>query len=270
MSNWCCSSEKSILLTTHGSASPNAARNNCCICDCIGLHLTRRTTYHPKLLSGGQGSAGTQPERRLRACTAGEPARPNRAGRLILHPCRQAPKRKIPGGRGTGPPVPPTQNGGEPTQLARETARSLSTFWWLCRSGETAMLITSRGGSSRIALSSTRWRTTIMANEPGFNAAMMNIYRRALNEAKYSATRFLQMLHDHGGLETAQILIHGDGLPADLGLAGIVVEPRELVRIVIRRPTVVVGESHMGNVGRHALLLNTAARGGPHGEVQHL
>jgi len=47
-----------------------------------------------------------------------------------------------------------------------------------------------------------------MAYELGFDAAMMSVYRRALNEAKYNATRFLQMLHDHGGLETAQILLH--------------------------------------------------------------
>ena len=44
--------------------------------------------------------------------------------------------------------------------------------------------------------------------EKTFDAAMMDIYRRALKEAKYNATRFLQMLHDHGGLETAQLLLH--------------------------------------------------------------
>ena len=41
-----------------------------------------------------------------------------------------------------------------------------------------------------------------------FDAAMMNIYRRALDEAKYNATRFLRMLHEHGGLDTARILLH--------------------------------------------------------------
>jgi len=41
-----------------------------------------------------------------------------------------------------------------------------------------------------------------------FHEAMLNIYKRALAEAKYPATRFLKMLNEHGGLETARILIH--------------------------------------------------------------
>ena len=44
--------------------------------------------------------------------------------------------------------------------------------------------------------------------ETPFDAAMMNIYRRALTECGYRATRFLQMLYDHRGLETARILLH--------------------------------------------------------------
>jgi len=44
--------------------------------------------------------------------------------------------------------------------------------------------------------------------EHRFDIAMMNIYHRARNEAKYTATRFLQMLHEHRGLETARILLH--------------------------------------------------------------
>jgi hypothetical protein len=41
-----------------------------------------------------------------------------------------------------------------------------------------------------------------------FDEAMMGIYERALSEAKYNATRFLQMLHEHRGLGTARLLIH--------------------------------------------------------------
>jgi hypothetical protein len=37
---------------------------------------------------------------------------------------------------------------------------------------------------------------------------MLSIYQRALSEAHYKATRFLTMLSDHGGLETARSLIH--------------------------------------------------------------
>jgi hypothetical protein len=41
-----------------------------------------------------------------------------------------------------------------------------------------------------------------------FNLAMWNIYKRAKYEAKYNATRYLQMLDENGGLETAHILIN--------------------------------------------------------------
>lgn len=41
-----------------------------------------------------------------------------------------------------------------------------------------------------------------------FDEAMLNIYRKAKSEAKYNAVRFLQMVTDHGGLETAHILIN--------------------------------------------------------------
>jgi hypothetical protein len=44
--------------------------------------------------------------------------------------------------------------------------------------------------------------------EQRFDAAMLNVYRRALKECRYNATRFLQMLYDHRGLETARILLH--------------------------------------------------------------
>jgi len=41
-----------------------------------------------------------------------------------------------------------------------------------------------------------------------FDEEMLNIYRRAKLEAGYNASLFLQMLNEHGGLETARILIH--------------------------------------------------------------
>jgi hypothetical protein len=43
--------------------------------------------------------------------------------------------------------------------------------------------------------------------EREFDKAMMNIYRRAYKEAAYNATRFLQMLEKHRGIETAKILL---------------------------------------------------------------
>ena len=44
--------------------------------------------------------------------------------------------------------------------------------------------------------------------ETQFNETMLDIYRKAKREAKYNAIRFLQMVTDHGGLETAHILIN--------------------------------------------------------------
>jgi hypothetical protein len=41
-----------------------------------------------------------------------------------------------------------------------------------------------------------------------FDEAMYEVYRRAFSEANYSATRFLEMLYAHRGLETARILLH--------------------------------------------------------------
>jgi hypothetical protein len=41
-----------------------------------------------------------------------------------------------------------------------------------------------------------------------FDQEMFRIYERAHLEAKYKATRFLHMLYEHRGLETAKILLH--------------------------------------------------------------
>lgn len=41
-----------------------------------------------------------------------------------------------------------------------------------------------------------------------FELAMRDIYKRAKLEAHYNATRFLQILDQNGGLETAHILIN--------------------------------------------------------------
>lgn len=48
--------------------------------------------------------------------------------------------------------------------------------------------------------------------EKQFDAAMMGIYHSAWEEIKYKATRFHQMLCDHGGLETAKILLHSNNV----------------------------------------------------------
>jgi hypothetical protein len=45
-----------------------------------------------------------------------------------------------------------------------------------------------------------------------FDNAMMEVYRRALAECDYKATRFLHMLHERRGLETARILLHASNV----------------------------------------------------------
>ncbi len=45
-----------------------------------------------------------------------------------------------------------------------------------------------------------------------FHDAMLEIYRRAKSEAKYNAIRYLQMVVDNGGFETARTLIHADNV----------------------------------------------------------
>ena len=42
-----------------------------------------------------------------------------------------------------------------------------------------------------------------------FNEAMMDVYRKAKEECGYNATYFLNMLLDHGGVETAHRLLAG-------------------------------------------------------------
>ncbi|GIW82840.1 MAG: hypothetical protein KatS3mg105_4647 [Gemmatales bacterium] len=48
--------------------------------------------------------------------------------------------------------------------------------------------------------------------EEQFDAAMLEIYRRAKSEANYNATRFFQMLAEHRGLETARRVLHAEGV----------------------------------------------------------
>ena len=46
--------------------------------------------------------------------------------------------------------------------------------------------------------------------ERHFHTAMTGIYRTAKDAAGYDAKYFLQMLAEHGGLETARRLLHAD------------------------------------------------------------
>ena len=65
---------------------------------------------------------------------------------------------------------------------------------------------------------------------------MVRVYQRALAEASYNATRFLQMLSERGGLETARFLLHSstvsDGFTArwlarrlDLTVESVILKP---------------------------------------------
>ena len=46
--------------------------------------------------------------------------------------------------------------------------------------------------------------------ENEFHDAMVDIYRRARDEADYVPTRYIQMVSEHGGVKAAKILINAD------------------------------------------------------------
>jgi hypothetical protein len=48
--------------------------------------------------------------------------------------------------------------------------------------------------------------------ESAFHEAMLEIYERAKTECRYNASRFLQMVAERGGLDTARYLLHAPGL----------------------------------------------------------
>ncbi len=48
--------------------------------------------------------------------------------------------------------------------------------------------------------------------EKEFHGAMLEIYRRAREEVGYNATRFHQMVNEHGGVEAARILMSASNL----------------------------------------------------------
>lgn len=69
-----------------------------------------------------------------------------------------------------------------------------------------------------------------------FHEAMIGVYRRARSEAGYTASRFLGMLSERGGLETARYLLHApavsEGYTAlwergrlDLTVEAVILEP---------------------------------------------
>jgi hypothetical protein len=73
--------------------------------------------------------------------------------------------------------------------------------------------------------------------ESEFHEAMRDIYRRAKAEAGYNAARFLGMVSERGGLETARVLLHAstvsDGYAAlwerrrlDLSVEAVILDPK--------------------------------------------
>ena len=59
--------------------------------------------------------------------------------------------------------------------------------------------------------------------EQQFREQMLNIYRYALEQADYAATRFLRMVTEQGGLAAAKTLLHTPTLPdgfAELWMRG--------------------------------------------------
>jgi hypothetical protein len=52
----------------------------------------------------------------------------------------------------------------------------------------------------------------IPSREGAFQEAMIEIYEKAKTECRYNANRFLQMVLERGGLQTARYLLHASGL----------------------------------------------------------
>jgi hypothetical protein len=85
-------------------------------------------------------------------------------------------------------------------------------------------------------MNSDAWRGDLNMKRPhAFDEAMMQIYFRAKYEAAYTATRFRQMLLEHGGAETARRLLPqmSDGFTQlwqrnrlDLTVESLILEPR--------------------------------------------
>jgi len=73
--------------------------------------------------------------------------------------------------------------------------------------------------------------------ETDFHEAMLDVYRRAKTEAHYNPVRFLRMVSERGGLETARHLLHAptvsEGYTAlwergrlDLTVEALILEPQ--------------------------------------------
>ena len=79
-----------------------------------------------------------------------------------------------------------------------------------------------------------------MANkdlERDFHQAMVRVYEQARDEAGYNATRFLNLVNEHGGLRAAQLLLGSGGLSSgyvelwerdrlDISMEALVLEPQ--------------------------------------------
>ncbi len=94
--------------------------------------------------------------------------------------------------------------------------------------------------------------------EKRFNEALLDVYRRAKAEAGYNATRFLGMVSEMGGYETARTLIHAstvsEGYTAlwergrlDLTVEAVILQPQwrdlfsQLERDIARRRLIEYG-----------------------------
>lgn len=62
--------------------------------------------------------------------------------------------------------------------------------------------------------------------EAKFNQAMLDIYTRAKVEIGYNATRFLQMVREKGGVETAHYLLAGNVTDVSEGFTQLALKDR--------------------------------------------
>ena len=67
---------------------------------------------------------------------------------------------------------------------------------------------------------------TDQASHDRFKNAMLSIYELGKSETSYNATRFLQMVHEKGGVQTAKDLLSGDPSAVSEGFANLALKGR--------------------------------------------
>lgn len=131
--------------------------------------------------------------------------------------------------RGKGLPVPQKRD--------RNTSGRLTLFYNHAHHRPKSRTANGCAGSRRIDTRTGTGSSSESDPVRAFNEAMVNVYKRARQEAGYNATYFLKMISEIGGYDTARQLLHSPGVSAgftalwerkrlDLSVEAVVLERR--------------------------------------------